>query len=275
MTQTLSLPSGSIRYQDTGGSGPVVVLCHGLLMDATVWDLASPHLHDELRLIRPTFPVGAHAIAMDDGADLSVKGQSRILGDLLDALDVRDVTLVVSDLGYPLRLVTDHNPRISKLVLLPTELYDNMPPGMPGKTIGAAGRIPGGLFLSIQTLRVPGAAKLPFTFGRLAKNTPTPMLKGWIDSARKRATRRDLRKYVRADDFDDISEISIALENCPLPTMIIWARTDKVMPFRGAERLAHAMPNAEMHALDEGTVLLQLDEPQWVGQLISTFARRP
>ena len=34
----VELSAGSIRYEDTGGEGPVVVLCHGLLMTASLWD---------------------------------------------------------------------------------------------------------------------------------------------------------------------------------------------------------------------------------------------
>ena len=48
MTQTFSPPlsatavaeasAGPLEYVDTGGDGPVVVLLHGLLMDASLWD---------------------------------------------------------------------------------------------------------------------------------------------------------------------------------------------------------------------------------------------
>ena len=34
----VELSTGSILYEDTGGEGPVVVLCHGLLMTASLWD---------------------------------------------------------------------------------------------------------------------------------------------------------------------------------------------------------------------------------------------
>jgi pimeloyl-ACP methyl ester carboxylesterase len=34
----IELPAGTIEYTDTGGRGPVIVLLHGLLMDATLWD---------------------------------------------------------------------------------------------------------------------------------------------------------------------------------------------------------------------------------------------
>ena len=37
MTQ-IELSAGTIEYTDTGGDGPVLVLLHGLMMDASLWD---------------------------------------------------------------------------------------------------------------------------------------------------------------------------------------------------------------------------------------------
>ena len=36
MTDQLTLSTGTVDYEDTGGDGPVVVLVHGLLMDASL-----------------------------------------------------------------------------------------------------------------------------------------------------------------------------------------------------------------------------------------------
>src|SRR6266536_3523541 len=34
----IELSAGTIEYEDTGGEGPTLVLLHGLLMDASLWD---------------------------------------------------------------------------------------------------------------------------------------------------------------------------------------------------------------------------------------------
>ena len=33
----VELSSGTIDYEDSGGSGPVIVLVHGLIMDSSLW----------------------------------------------------------------------------------------------------------------------------------------------------------------------------------------------------------------------------------------------
>jgi pimeloyl-ACP methyl ester carboxylesterase len=56
----IDLSAGTISYEDTGGDGPVVVLCHGLLMTASLWDAVVAELGPGFRCVRPTLPVGAH-----------------------------------------------------------------------------------------------------------------------------------------------------------------------------------------------------------------------
>ena len=50
----IELSAGTIEYQDTGGPGPVVVLLHGLMMDASLWDGLMADLSADCRCIAPT-----------------------------------------------------------------------------------------------------------------------------------------------------------------------------------------------------------------------------
>lgn len=56
MMRTVRLSMGEIDYTDTGGPGRVVRLCHGLLMDASIWDDVVA-LCPGLRVVRSTFPL--------------------------------------------------------------------------------------------------------------------------------------------------------------------------------------------------------------------------
>jgi len=89
----IELSAGTIEYTDTGGDGPVIVLLHGLLMDATLWDnviggLASP------RRVWGGEPAGAACMAAALDADapvtvpvsiqISTLGVPRVSAALLD-----------------------------------------------------------------------------------------------------------------------------------------------------------------------------------------------
>ena len=98
MTQ-IELSSGTIDYTDTGGDGPVLVLLHGLMMDASLWDEVFAGLSADHRCVAPTLPLGAHRHAMRPGTDLSLPGIARLVAEFCDRLGLEDVTLVGNDTG--------------------------------------------------------------------------------------------------------------------------------------------------------------------------------
>jgi len=90
----VELSAGTIKYQDTGGSGPVVVLLHGLAMDGSLWRHVVRELAGDHRCVVPTLPLGGHRRPMRPDADLSPRGIAELEAEFLEALDLREVTLV-------------------------------------------------------------------------------------------------------------------------------------------------------------------------------------
>ena len=95
----IKLSAGTIEYEDTGGDGPALVLLGGLLMDASLWEEVIGELSAEYRCVAPTLPMRAHRHAMQADADLSPRGLARLVAELLERLDLDDVTLVGNDTG--------------------------------------------------------------------------------------------------------------------------------------------------------------------------------
>src|SRR4051812_25364261 len=114
--ETIDLSSGSIDYQDTGGDGPVVVLVHGLIMDATLWQQVVAVLRRTHRCIVPVLPLGGHRKPMNADADLSLHGLAALLGELIEKLDLDDAILVASDWGGPQLTAVRHADRLAGLV---------------------------------------------------------------------------------------------------------------------------------------------------------------
>lgn len=134
MAETVELSQGRLHYTDTGGSGPVVVLVHGLLVNGSLWRDVVPALATTgARVIVPELPLGSHPEAMRPDADLTPPGIARLISDFITALDLREVTLVGQDWGglIGLRLVAEHPGRFRAHVAantgLPTGDRD-MPP---------------------------------------------------------------------------------------------------------------------------------------------------
>ena len=68
-------------------------------MDASLWDAPIADLRSDYRCIAPTLPLGAHRLAADPRADLSLRGLASIVAELLARLELSDVTLVGNDTG--------------------------------------------------------------------------------------------------------------------------------------------------------------------------------
>src|SRR6201989_1664151 len=101
--KSVDLTAGTIEYREQGdpNSAPVVLL-HGLLMNDAQWNLALPLLPSGFRYLLPILPMGGHRIPMRDEADLTLPGMVGIVAGFLDALELDDVTLVITDWGGPL-----------------------------------------------------------------------------------------------------------------------------------------------------------------------------
>src|SRR2546423_4598058 len=140
----VELSSGTIEYQDTGGAGPVVVLLHGLLMDASLWDGVIAGLSGGYRCVAPTLPLGAHRHAMHADADLSLPGIARLAAEFLERLGLQDVTLAGNDTGgapVPLLLAAGEAPGGRPRLLSFGAVY-NFPPRPPRPAPVLTGELP-------------------------------------------------------------------------------------------------------------------------------------
>jgi pimeloyl-ACP methyl ester carboxylesterase len=272
--RSIEVTEGTIDYDETG-AGPPVVLLHGLLMDHTVWDAVLPLLPAGFRYIRPVLPLGSHRRAMSPGADLTLPGQVRLVAGVLDALSLRDVTLVHSDWGGALFLTArglDH--RLARQVILPCEAFGNFPPGLPGKMVAAAARLPGGLRLAARQLRVGWLRRLPPVYGQMARRpVPDDVIRRWTEPVlRDPGVRRDLLAYCRSTfDKAALTRDTEALRQFQGQALVLWSPDNKVMPPEHGHRLAELMPRARYAEIPGAYVLSMLDEPEAAARAIGDF----
>lgn len=271
----LELSAGTISYADTGGDKPVVVLLHGVAMDATLWHAVVSELRADYRCVLPVMPLGGHRAPMLPEADLSVLGVARLVAEFLEALELTDVALVMNDWGGAQALVADgRDERIGRLAITSCEAFDNYPPGLPGANLVASARMPGGLNVAFQLLRLRPMRRLPTTWGWMSKRpVPAVTMDGWLKPLQtSREIRRDLRKYLLAvPERSQLLAWAEALRGFDRPALVAWAVEDKVMPLAHGLRLAELLPHSRYVEIPDSYTLIPQDQPNLLAHHLREF----
>ena len=276
----IELSAGTIEYEDTGGDGPVIVLLHGLMMDASLWDGPIADLSVDHRCVAPTLPLGAHHHGMHAGADLSLPGIARLVAEFLDRLDLHDVTLVGNDTGGALvqLLICEGASRVGRVVLASCDAFDNFPPGLTGKTLVLTGRLSPRMFgLFMQQMRLRAIRRLPIAFGWLTKRGDAATARWTKPVMTQPEIRRDAVRVLRsvAADTHLLVEAAECLPGFDRPALVVWASGDRVMPPERGRRLTDLLPHARLVEVEDSYTLIPLDQPARFAQIVREFAHAP
>jgi pimeloyl-ACP methyl ester carboxylesterase len=106
-----------IRYRDSGGQGPAVLLTHGIGESLEFWHRQMETLGDSLRLIAWDMP--GHGLSDEVPEAMDLEGQARVAWRLLDRLGVKRVHLVGNSLGaaVSLRMAAQATEKVATLLL--------------------------------------------------------------------------------------------------------------------------------------------------------------
>jgi pimeloyl-ACP methyl ester carboxylesterase len=281
----IALRQGRIHYREAGpADGPVALLIHGILVDGRLWDRVVPALAAAgLRVVVPDLPLGSHRRPLVPDADLSPSGVAGVIGDVVEALDLDDVTLVANDTGgafSQVLLASDHPAarRIRALVLATVDGLEVFPPpalaGLP-----LLSRVPGGPALLARLL---GWGPLRRGLFRLVSRAGIPDELGvsWTEPLRTDpAVLRDLAKLLAHPHKRWTLDAAPRLVGFDGPVLLAWARRDPFFPPDLAVRLAACFRDARIAWLDGTRTFVPWDRPQalagLITDLVSEHAARP
>lgn len=266
--QVIETSMGPVRLREAG-DGPVLVFVHGALLDGSAWQPVVDLLADRYRCVVPDWPLGAHLLPLDAGADLSLPGVARIVEDVLAALDLDGVTLVANDSGGAITQVVMAGgaARVGAVVLTSCEV-DGIPP--VARLVAAVGWVPGGVALAAVALRFAVARRLLLR-AFASRRVPAPVDAAMHLGLRDRAIRRDAGRFLRGVRSRDLRAAARALPGFGRPVLVVWAARDRVLPASGAARLHELLPQARVELLDASRLLLMLDHPDVLAALVAEF----
>lgn len=271
----IDLASATLRYRECG-DGPPVVFVHGLLANAALWRHLVPTVAAAgFRCIAPDWPLGAHAIPVPR-ADLSPPGVANLVAEFLERLDLHDVTLVANDTGGAITqlVMVQHPRRIGRVVLTPSDCFERFFPPTIGY-LPIVSRLPGAVWMLVQTMRLRPLHRLPITFGWVSKRPiPREIMDGYLEPTRKDAAiRHDLARFLTGVNNAYTLAAARALPQFTKPVLLAWATEDRLFPMRFAQRLAATLPNAKLAPIDDSYTFIPEDQPAQLARMIVEFSR--
>jgi pimeloyl-ACP methyl ester carboxylesterase len=253
---TAAVNGAEIAYDDTGGSGPAVILAHGFLMDRSMFGPQVEALRSDHRVI--TWDERGFGDTQYDGEPFSYWDSANDCLGLLDHLGIdRAVVGGMSQGGFvSLRVALTAPERVRGLILLNTQAGTEDPAVIP-------------LYQGmIDSWVADGPSEeLAGTIAGLIVGTPE-LSSAWIAKwrARDKATlgQPGTTLVTRDDITDRLGEIEA-------PALVVHGSADAAIAVDRAARMADGLPNAQIAVVDGGTHAANLTHPAEVNGAIKAF----
>lgn len=253
------------------GRGSTALFAHGLMVNGHVWDPLIARLRDRLRMVLPDLPLGGHRSPLDRDADCDLAAHATRLVHLARQFP-RPNVLIGSDTGGAIaQLAVAREPGLfDRLVLLPSDAFDNCPPkllvpmrvlaGVPGAIRAVALSLRLGVVKRTMMLLVSRRRSEPAVLDELLGALPTD-----------RGVQRDLTKLVRNLRPEVTRAVAEELHRFPGPVLVVWSRRDPLFPFEHAQRLASCFSDSSVVIAENSRAFVSIDEPEWLADRIVEF----
>jgi len=263
--QSIRIHGHDIGYR-TAGSGPVVVLVHGLATTSATWGRVMPALAERFTVVAPDLL--GHGGSTKAAGDYSLGAQASGLRDVMIALGHERATLVGHSLGggVTLQFAYQFPGRCERLVLVDSGglgrdvswhlralsfpgLEHLMPPAAFAPRLQAAGSAVVRWLGRIGLRPAPSFDEMWSTYGSLA------------DAETRRAFFHTLHSVVdiRGQRPSAMNRLYLL---AALPTLIVWGERDRLIPVSHGRAAHEAIPGSVMRVFEGVGHFPQHDRPE-------------
>ena len=159
-------------------------------------------------------------------------------------------------------------------MLVSCDAFDNFPPGLTGKTLVLAGKLPPPLFgLFMQQMRLRAVRRLPIAFGWLTKRGDAATARWMRPVLTQPEIRRDTVRMLprRGRRHRLPAGGGRTTARVHRPALVVWASRDRVMPPSTAGAWPGSCPQGRLTEVDDSYTLIPLDQPARLAQAIQDF----
>lgn len=238
-SQFIDIENARVHYRDEG-TGPVLVLLHGIFSSLHTWDGWVKELSGKYRIIRLDLP--AHGLTGPVGFSYSRKDYTRFLHSFFEKLNLKKIHLAGNSLGgyFSWAYTLYHPENVKKLILL--------------NSVGFNKKIP----IAIQLFTVPVLGYFTeritykFIFSYLIKGVYGNQKKLTLDTSDRYydlilypGNRTAYRKLIYILG-EEMSEGPRGLENITAPVLIMWGEKDSWIPVSNSKKFSSSLRNSKL-----------------------------
>lgn len=246
-THRVELSSGlSLAVHETG-SGPPLVLVHGILGCARTWERVVPRLSETHRVWVPEL-IGFGASSRSERLeDLWADGQAAALLEGLERLGCGPAAFVGHDFGGPTSVMVYRSApeRVTRLVLCATNLTHDTPLPPPLNTF--VWPVVGGLLARLVLSKPSLRASLRRAVGE--PRVTLPLHDYFGDARQTKAIQRIFAAAIRELE-PRYRAVHETLPKIQVPTEVLWGGRDPFFDVAQGRRTAALIPGATFHVLE-------------------------
>jgi pimeloyl-ACP methyl ester carboxylesterase len=271
--QTVSIHGHEVRYRG-GGSGPVLVLIHGMAGSSVTWEPVLGALTKSFTVVAPDLP--GHGESDKPRGDYSLGAHASSVRDLLLALGHERATIVGQSFGggVAMQLAYQHPERCERIVLVSSGGLGQevalllraltlpgaehvMPIACNGRVRDAGTAVTG--FLDRLGLRpVPAVTEMWRSYASLS------------DGATREAFQHTLRSVVDLHGQRVSAEDRLYLA-ADVPTLIVWGDRDPIIPLAHGVHAHELIPGSRLEVFEGSGHFPHCEQPERFVALLEDF----
>jgi pimeloyl-ACP methyl ester carboxylesterase len=258
------------------GTGPAVLLLHGLGCDHTTWEPVIDTLARRYTVIAPDLL--GHGRSDKPRADYSVGGYANGMRDLLTVLGIDKVTVVGHSFGggIAMQFAYQFPERTERMLLVASGgLGPEVTPFIRAITTPGYHQVLGALTVpGVRHAGVAGLRALSSTGWKSTRdlNEVADIYETFKDPHARAAIRHVVRAVV---DWRGqiVTMADRAYLTDEMPMAVVWGRDDKVIPVRHASNAAALAPKARIEVIPNAGHFPHKDHPQRFAKILHDFIR--
>lgn len=258
--------NGRKLHYEKYGSGKPVVLVHGFAGSTYTWRHIIPLLSDTLTVYAVDLP-GFGLSDKSPDACYDLRSQAQAVVDFTNALNLHGMTLVGHSMGGVIAgIAAQRNSRaVEKAVIIDAGFYHGGPPEFFKKLFFPFDVIMARSFYT-KSVRAKSLATSYYDKSLLTDT----VIEHYLRPALTPHAADALVKMLRTASSESYAGIAAAI---PVPTLLIWARQDAVIPLADAFRLRREIKNSQLVIIDQAGHMVQEELPQAVARAIRQFLK--